>query len=1801
MLYDAEIMLAFIEEIAEYVPQLRQHLGKLTVKPKDKEALEEAYRLAHTIKGSAAMLELDELSAEGKTLEQTLLPVVEKKAAFTPELGASLLKNVDKVEGLLAKVKADVTGEGAAPEPAMPVIAPPPPPPAELYNFGFEVPEAPPVGFNQTLVPPPPPPPPASLYNQAPSSPPPLETPPVPFIPPARFESGSLRAPDNLPAPPPPPAPGFLYNFDEPEDEIDLAGNFPTFPPPPGEAASPVKSEQVPAVPPSPSAPDFDFDFDLEGLQSIQGFDLTEVNAAVPPPPPPPPYLYETERPANTPGIFPELEAASEIQPALPSEPAPAEKLFIAPEPAREAALPDLAPDLPPAQAQARPDNLDLMDLLFESNDLEALEPDLAAPDPVSERPTFRPGQTAPLTDRWFAWNPDPAPIEPSKTILGDNPTKPAGPSPEPVPSSLPGTGSLDEILSTDPVDHKISLLQNEILDELPAHMTEFTSVPLPNDISVSDAELLTALSSDITNSSVPHLMGLDNGNSLSSPHPASNRENLFQVLPPLEELPASASEQEPLEDFTAAADLLAQFEPDHSYLLEPEPEEAYAATPFVQELSEPAPVIDDDAPTVKSPLAEINRVTEEAPPEATSVAAEVGPQADLLDTPAEQPASSPALSPISSEEFSLTDFEALADSLAAAGEDEEVAHIAGLASLRGLKSIETPIEATEVDQVAAEALARAYSLDETDEAAIEAAAAAMQEEESSEFSEEDLAAAGLGEDDTQMGAFFLAEAQADLDQLKKLVEDFDQPDSDKIAIAQKIAPICGTLRKAASMMDLNGVARQVSVMENTANLVVAGELRPDQQSGKLLHEELTELLALLAPFEEAAAKLFALPEEAAAAEETEAVEAGEVEPAFAEMVAEPEAEAAEEEAATLAESIPPATTPPPVAKPVISPALELDPELAEVFATEAEEHIQNLDIRLAALEKDPNNRELIREIRRTAHTLKGSAAMVGFNVVSQTGHLMEDLLDRLYDGTIPVTEDVVELLFVTFNTMDTQVRGLAAGYPEDASVLDALRPAYAALLSDQEAETEAGGAIIFERKQTPVEAPPEVVVESHRVEEADIEALEAAIAAAEKDQEEEEAPEAAEVAPPVAQPAIAPAIRPASAAQTASNLDNDQLAVKVGIKRLDTMMNQIGELVINRTVLERRNSILNRTVDELLLSIKRLQRVTRELETRYEVELLKTAAVPVGSAAAIEPAYENGNGRGYGTDLLDRIDRHDEFDTLEMDRYTEFHTLSREMTETVDDLAAAWRELDTLKGDLEDAVLQQSRLTDDLQDRVVKVRLVPISNLTPRLYRTVRTIAASQGKDIQFEVSGEQTQIDKTIFEELGDPLLHLVRNAVDHGIETPEAREAAGKPRTATITFAARSEGSQVVIEVRDDGSGIDLEAVRKRAIERGLLAADAQVSDEEIYDLLFVPGFSTSQTITDISGRGVGLDVVRANIARLKGTVEVSSEPGRGTVFLLRLPSTLAITRALLVKVGGYTYAIPLNSIERTIRTEVAAIEDYGERSYYRLEDATIPLLDLNQLLHLRPDQRRNTDEEEDETTRSQFAIRRERPLLIINGPERAALRVDSLVGQQEVVAKSLGTHLKAVPGITGATILGTGEVILILNTYELVSGAIGRRGRYSSVARSSATSSQPAQTTIRRGTTGMLAPRKRTPLIQVVDDSLSIRKVLSAALEKSGFRVRTSKDGQEAYEMVQQVPPDLIVMDIEMPRMDGYELTSLLKSRETYRHIPVVMLTSRAGLKHRQKAEEVGADGFLVKPYREEELLQIVSALLLRARQ
>lgn len=1029
------------------------------------------------------------------------------------------------------------------------------------------------------------------------------------------------------------------------------------------------------------------------------------------------------------------------------------------------------------------------------------------------------------------------------------------------------------------------------------------------------------------------------------------------------------------------------------------------------------------------------------------------------------------------------------------------------------------------------------------------------------DLSEEDIAAleamdtTGFG---FEPGPIFLAEAQGDIDRISQLTQNFGEQ-SHIDGTASQLNQTSAMLRKAAEMMGLAKIADQITIIEEISGAVENGNLPTSPEIGEMLRSAVADLNFLLEPHRNAASAFTPTP----IPQGDEEIFALEAESELANIQL--ESEITNSPIARFGNERSTATATPPS-------GVELDTELAEVFAGEAREHIQNLDLYLGRLEKEPTNREIIREIRRTAHTLKGSAAMVGFTVISQTSHLMEDLLDRLYDGLMEVNKETVELLFVTFNYIDNTARGLERGRPENPATLNELRPRYAAIIGEEEEESK-GGAFIFKGAQTQATAEFEIPT-LHAVRDEEIAALE-----------------------------VEQTVQPEETRIPVSGPLDVEIEVRVPIKRLNEMLNQVGELVINRTVLEQNSQVYNRVVEELNLSLKRLQRLTRELETRYEVELLKSAGVSTGSATAI-PEF-SGYGNRFAPDAYG-----EEFDTLEMDRYTEFHQFSRQMTETVSDLSTMQRDLETLRNDLENLTMQQGRITDDLQDKLVKIRLVPLSTLTPRLYRTARTVAAGEGKEVQFLVSGDTTMVDKTIIEEIGDPLLHLIRNAVDHGIEMPEEREALDKPRQGTVTFTARTEGTQVVIEIRDDGAGIDTEMFLLRGMEKGLLRPDSNPTLSEIYNLMFIPGFSTSVTISEISGRGIGLDVVQANVAALKGIIEVESERGVGTVFTIRLPSTLTITRAILVKSGGYTYAIPVGIIERTTRIDAGTIELMASKPYFHPEDenSSLPLINMRELLHL-PNRLRNHDFEEDSNT-----SRTDRPLLILAGLDRYALEVDELVGQQEVVIKDLGTHLKTVQGILGSTILGNGQVVLILNIFELLVMSGLRGGSYVSGFVSTPKAKPPESVTaaheMRRGTTGRLRmpgvqpqdvfKQRRSPMIQVVDDSLSVRKVLSSMLEKSGFRVRTSKDGQEALEALQQLSaPDLIIMDIEMPRMDGYELTHLLKSSPLYRNIPVVMLTSRGGIKHRQKAEDMGADGFLVKPYQEEELLQMVSVLLTRA--
>lgn len=466
-----------------------------------------------------------------------------------------------------------------------------------------------------------------------------------------------------------------------------------------------------------------------------------------------------------------------------------------------------------------------------------------------------------------------------------------------------------------------------------------------------------------------------------------------------------------------------------------------------------------------------------------------------------------------------------------------------------------------------------------------------------------------------------------------------------------------------------------------------------------------------------------------------------------------------------------------------------------------------------------------------------------------------------------------------------------------------------------------------------------------------------------------------------------------------------------------------------------------------------------------------------------------------------------------------------------------------------------------------MNVRLVPLSMMTSRLSRTVRTVASDQGKAIQFVLEGEHTELDKTLYDEMADPLLHLLRNAVDHGIESPEVRRAMGKPATGRILLQAFYEGNEVVIRVGDDGAGIDPEAVRAAAVRNGYASQEdaARLSEEDLYSMVFLPGFSTKHEVSEVSGRGVGLDILKATVNKLQGSVAITSTLGGGTTFTIRLPLKLALTRALLVQASGETFAIPLSAVLQVLRLDHKAVEQAGGETRVHVGDSVYELLSLGKLLNLPlpPD---------DTVARP--------PMLLMQIEDRQiALTVDRILGGREIVIKNLGNHLRRVHGVMGATLMGDGSVVLILNLAELVRDA----------ARPGARQATPAAR--------LVAPTREVVSVIVVDDSPSVRRVISSLLQGAGMNVLQAKDGLDALEIMGHLaaPPDIMLLDIEMPRMDGYELLSTMRKQEAYRDIPVVMITSRAGEKHRQKAFELGATDYLVKPYQDEAILSLIRRL------
>ncbi|MGH8439689.1 MAG: Hpt domain-containing protein, partial [Pseudomonas sp.] len=603
---------------------------------------------------------------------------------------------------------------------------------------------------------------------------------------------------------------------------------------------------------------------------------------------------------------------------------------------------------------------------------------------------------------------------------------------------------------------------------------------------------------------------------------------------------------------------------------------------------------------------------------------------------------------------------------------------------------------------------------------------------------------------------------------------------------------------------------------------------------------------------------------------------------------------------------------------------------------------------------------------------------------------------------------------------------------------------------------------------------------------------------------------------------------------------------VKVASDLLDDLGNLAGEHSIIRGRIEQQVNDAQVALNEMETTLERMRDQLRRLDTETQGRIL---------------SRQQGDGDGQV---------YDDFDPLEMDRHSQLQQLSRALFESASDLLDLKETLTLRAQDAQSLLQQQGRVNSELQEGLMRTRMVPFERLVPRLQRVVRQVASELGKQVELVVGNAEGEMDRSVLERMVAPLEHMLRNAVDHGLESREIRLAAGKPEQGLIALTLLHEGADIVIEMTDDGAGVPLDAVRRKAIKRGLLDPAVVLSDHEVMQFILQPGFSTAEKITQISGRGLGMDVVHEEVKQLGGSMVIESSPGKGARFLIRLPFTVSVNRALMVQYGEEQYAVPLNTIEGIVRVPPAELEacyqldpphyEYAGRRYELrylgelLQGAVQPRL-LGQSLPL--------------------------PVLLVHSHEQQfAIQVDSLAASREIVVKSLGPQFASVQGLSGATLLGDGRVVLIL---DLPGQLRGLQQHHAQQAGSSAR--LPAQQIDQ-------AP-KRPLLVMVVDDSVTVRKVTGRLLERHGMNVLTAKDGVDAMTLLQEHRPDVLLLDIEMPRMDGFEVATQIRHDPALKDLPIIMITSRTGQKHRDRAMSIGVNDYLGKPYQESVLLQSIA--------
>ncbi len=597
----------------------------------------------------------------------------------------------------------------------------------------------------------------------------------------------------------------------------------------------------------------------------------------------------------------------------------------------------------------------------------------------------------------------------------------------------------------------------------------------------------------------------------------------------------------------------------------------------------------------------------------------------------------------------------------------------------------------------------------------------------------------------------------------------------------------------------------------------------------------------------------------------------------------------------------------------------------------------------------------------------------------------------------------------------------------------------------------------------------------------------------------------------------------------------------RVSAELLDQLLNHAGEVSIARARLEQQLGAIDFNLGELSRTVTRLKEQLRKLEMETEAQILHGHA-------------DEGGHRAH-------------FDPLELDRYSSIQQFSRALAESASDVGSIQGLLENLISDAQNLLQQQARTVTELQNGLMRTRMVSFQRHVQRLARIVREAAADSGKRAELIIEGAAGEFDRQVLERMLPPFEHMLRNAVIHGIESPQGRRAASKDPTGQVALSLRREGAEVIVEVSDDGAGMDLEAIRAKGLGLGLIRADQQLSDEDVMQLVLEPGFSTASSLTQQAGRGVGMDVVAVEVKKLGGALHMESTPGHGTRFTIRLPFTLAISHALVVRAGDEYYALPLPTVEgvvRLTRDEVAAHLRAESATFihgghkYRLQPLAIyvgmepsPLPDKDVMV----------------------------PVVMVRAGEHSTgLVVDELLGSREIVVKPVGPQISGIRGISGATLLSDGRIVMILDISALV------RAEW-------------------RGRGAPTVPHERADrrtFVLVVDDSITVRRVTQRLLERNGMRVLTARDGMDAVALLAENLPDVILLDIEMPRMDGYEVAAHVRNDARLRDVPIIMITSRVGEKHRARAIELGVDDYLGKPYQDSQLIDAITALVAQRR-